>query len=486
MAQLGVGTYRMMAHNAQHAACLKRALFGAGGRAGFAVVDTSPNYGDGLAETLVGEVLRTARKEGWEGRSEVEIISKFGFIQGSDLEAHAKNPWKGAVKYTDDCWHSLDRSLMEHQLEGSLQRLGVECIDTYLVHNPEHFLMGQIPPETSPDTGGPLIEALREQLAQALSETFEALEGEVQRGRIGSYGVSSNSFALPREHPHFVPFEGLLDLATEAARRVHGSASEHNFKTIEFPANIIERTALTPTEAGGNGCAQWAHSRGIRTVVNRALTAFDDVGSWRLAEAPFPEGYADSRDALIEHLSPPPLDAEEERSLSAEERKEWDETLEACHWLRQLVTDLDAQIGAFSSVMHYQDDLMRKVVPMINAKLDGMDEDTSARLFGFFAEYEQAVRSVTGQQTRTHIFESISQDKALAEARPTCDPSVFIPPELPVGLVPEAQAPLQEYALAWLARQPCVSTILVGAVRESYVDEAARVVSEVQKNHSGA
>lgn len=480
MRRAGVGTYRMVLNNPQHVSCLRRALFGP--EAGFSVVDTSPNYGDGLSEELVGGVLKMADSEGLEGRDRLEIISKFGFIQGHDLEQHNKTPFEGAVKYTDDCWHSVDSSFMKHQLSGSLDRLGVSKIDTYLVHNPEHFLMSQIPPETSPEIGGPLIEALQEQLKDNLTKTFEALEIEIDAGRIGGYGVSSNSFALPPDHPHFVPFQSLVDMASEAARRVRGSSSSHGFTTLEFPANIIERTAITPIEAGGNGCAQWAHENGLRTVVNRALTAFDDVGSWRLAEAPFPVDYADKRDALLEHLSPPPLEAEEERSLTADEKQEWADTLEACHWMRQLINDLDAQMSAFSSVMHYQDDLMRKVVPMINAKLDGMDEDTSNQLFEFFAAYEQAVRSVTGQQTRTHIFENISQDKALAAARNSCDPALFVPPELPVGLSPAAQVPLQEYALGWLAQQPCVSTILVGTVRESYVDEVAQIIAKYSSN----
>ena len=37
-------------------------------------------------------------------------------------------------------------------------------------------------------------------------------------------------------------------------------------------------------------------------------------------------------------------------------------------------------------------------------------------------------------------------------------------------------APLEDYALAWLARQPEVSHVLVGMTKEEYVDAAVRAV----------
>jgi len=132
-------------------------------------------------------------------------------------------------------------------------------------------------------------------------------------------------------------------------------------------------------------------------------------------------------------------------------------------------------MAAFSSVMHYQDDLMRKVIPMINSKLDGMDDETSNMLFDFFSRYEAAVRSVAGQQTRTHVFESISQDAAISALKGSARDD-FVPPALPSPLLgAAAQVPMQDFALAWLRDQPSVSTVLLGALRPEYADQAARV-----------
>jgi len=209
MKRLGVGTYRMVAGNAVHEECLLKALSAGHNGKAFTMVDTSPNYGDGLAEVLVGQTLQ--KLQGAE--SKPEVATKFGFIQGKALAKHQSSPFPGAVEYTNECHHSIHPDFMRHQLGESLERLGVPKVDTYLVHNPEHLLMSKIPPGTVADannkmsSSNTLIAESQDELVANLEETFVALEEEVQAGRIGRYGVSSNSFALPRDHPHFVPFE---------------------------------------------------------------------------------------------------------------------------------------------------------------------------------------------------------------------------------------------------------------------------------------
>ena len=52
---------------------------------------------------------------------------------------------------------------------------------------------------------------------------------------------SSNSFALPFTHPHFVPFDQLIPAAAQAAAEVGNT--EHSFKAVQFPGNVLEREA---------------------------------------------------------------------------------------------------------------------------------------------------------------------------------------------------------------------------------------------------
>ena len=81
--KLGIGTYRMALGNQVHHSCLKRALDHSHG-SNFSVVDTSPNYGDGLAECIVGKIIGEMRNS--SNTTSIEIMSKFGYLQGNALE----------------------------------------------------------------------------------------------------------------------------------------------------------------------------------------------------------------------------------------------------------------------------------------------------------------------------------------------------------------------------------------------------------------
>lgn len=103
---LGIGTARMgesAAHAAQELAALSAAL-----DMGYRVIDTAELYGQGGAERLVGRALREAMAGGVR-REDLCIVSKV-------LPEHA---------------HPAG---MLQACEQSLERLGVDCIDLYLLH----------------------------------------------------------------------------------------------------------------------------------------------------------------------------------------------------------------------------------------------------------------------------------------------------------------------------------------------------------------
>ena len=91
---------------------------------------------------------------------------------------------------------------MHEQLSASLERLDMDKIGCYLIHNPEYYLMDAI------NRGAPKDERLDEMYAR-LQEAFVGLEEEVKNGRIGSYGISSNSFSLEHTSDKFLPYEDL-------------------------------------------------------------------------------------------------------------------------------------------------------------------------------------------------------------------------------------------------------------------------------------
>jgi diketogulonate reductase-like aldo/keto reductase len=104
---LGVGTWRMgesaTAHDAEVSAL--RAAFDLGWR----VVDTAEMYGDGGAETVVGEALQQAVRSGVVSRDDVFVVSKV-------------MPQNASKRGTLEA------------CERSLRRLKLDCLDLYLLH----------------------------------------------------------------------------------------------------------------------------------------------------------------------------------------------------------------------------------------------------------------------------------------------------------------------------------------------------------------
>jgi aryl-alcohol dehydrogenase-like predicted oxidoreductase len=112
--------------------------------AGMRFIDTSDAYGAGRSEQIIGRFLRER-----PDRDEIIICTKGG-----------NNMVTGARNFTPDYIRGC--------LEGSLQRLGVEAINVYLLHNPS-------------------VQNLK------AGDSFELLEKFKGEGKIKHWGVSVNT-----------------------------------------------------------------------------------------------------------------------------------------------------------------------------------------------------------------------------------------------------------------------------------------------------
>ena len=74
-------------------------------------------------------------------------MTKVGNITHEALAKAQQHGAPGAVQVRPDCWHSLDPAWIKESLDGSLQRLGVECIDCVMLHNPEFQTKAGVPME---------------------------------------------------------------------------------------------------------------------------------------------------------------------------------------------------------------------------------------------------------------------------------------------------------------------------------------------------
>ena len=127
---LGMGTWMIgenRAARAEEIATLQRGI-----DLGMTLIDTAEMYGDGASERLVGEAIKGRR-------GQVFLVSKF-------------YPHNASVRGT------------QAACEGSLKRLGVDCLDLYLLH-----WRGAVP----------------------LEDTIEGVERLREQGKIRHWGVSN-------------------------------------------------------------------------------------------------------------------------------------------------------------------------------------------------------------------------------------------------------------------------------------------------------
>lgn len=268
----GFGAYRVDFRVFEHSEALEYALLN-----GINLVDTSSNYSDGGSETLVGRVIGNLAEKGQINRSEIVVITKGGYIQGKNYEIAKEkknkgNPYKEVVEYAEGIWHSIHPDFLKEQIDNSLDRMGMETIDVYLLHNPEYFLDSPLSKELE-------LEELRHEYYRRIKNAFEYLESEVSAGRIGSYGISSNSFVMKDDDQVFTSLE-------ECKRAANSISINNRFDVIEFPLNLYERGAVLNKNqlAGLKSLINFASDIKIGTLINRPLNAIREKKLTRLAD----------------------------------------------------------------------------------------------------------------------------------------------------------------------------------------------------------
>lgn len=397
MSTFAFGTYRITDQNPQHIQAIIEAV-----ESGVRLIDTSSNYMDGAAEKAIAKALRHFDEE---TRKEVEIVSKFGYIQGSNMKLHKEEPFEDVVEYSESCFHSISKSFMLHQLEQSLLRLELTQLDCYLLHNPEYYILHALNKKMPHD------EAL-DKMFDRIFDVFVALEEQVKNGTIKSYGISSNSFSKAHNDIEFLPYEDLLTLADKASE-IAGNET-HHFTTIQLPVNMLETEGLK--------CTSWAKENGLRVLVNRPLNAQEGEFMYRLAE------YDESTE-YYHHLN---------------------ELLDVCDSdmlkpLYNMIEQLDENKHKFGWIGDYDSFLYSQIIPHIQKALEELDKQSFETLFTyvdmFLQEYRKMVSFECAKSTRMQLKEQLG----------------------------ECSASLQECALKFLLERESIDYILIGMRKPSYV-----------------
>ena len=246
---VGLGTYRMSVKSKSHEKVLQEAL-----KSNCTLIDTSSNYTNGDSELLIGKVLENSPYK-------PEVITKAGYIQGLALEDKSKYQNDELVDIQENLKHSIHPDFLAHQLEQSLGRLRCDKIDVFLLHNPEYYF------EKNEDT---------DVYYRRIKNAFEFLEEMVKKGKIKSYGISSNTFVQNLDSAKRTDLTRVCDAANEVS-------SKNSFRVIQFPLNLFEKGALNQNY-GKSNLIEKAKDYGLLTIANRPFNAFTSSGFFRLAE----------------------------------------------------------------------------------------------------------------------------------------------------------------------------------------------------------
>ncbi|WP_434637463.1 aldo/keto reductase [Sulfurimonas sp. NW7] len=410
MSTFAFGTYRVTDENPLHIEALKEAVY-----AGIELIDTSTNYTDGGAERAIGKVLRSVPDE---IRDKIKIVSKYGYIQGSNLLAHKEMPFEDVVEFSEHCYHSIAKSFLKKQLDASLQRLQMSKLDCYLIHNPEYFLLDAL-------NKGKNRDEVLDEMYQRIYEAFVGLEEEVKEERISSYGISSNSFAKAEDDLEFLPYESLLTLAQNAADEAGNR--QHSFTTVQLPINKVEKEGLK--------CAAWAKKNGLRVLANRPLNAQKNKLMHRLAD------YDESREYYT-YLN---------------------ELLQACDNdllkpLYNLIEQMDENKHRFGWIGEYDTFLHSQIIPHIREALKNLEPDSLDELLRFVDLFLQEYRTMVAYECSKRVRSELKEEFQGCHKK------------------------IQVCALEFLYKQDVIDYILVGMRKPSYVQEVMALKDELNNN----
>ncbi len=270
VSRAGFGCYRVNVGVIAHDQALKKALTG-----GINLIDTSANYADGGSEQLVGQVLKNLIEFGVIVREQVVVVSKGGYLQGNNFALNQQrkndgNPFEEVVEVAEGLEHCIHPGFLDDQIGRSLDRLGLETLDGYLLHNPEYYLGWA-------HKHGVDRERATEEYYRRIDRAFSHLEGEVQRGRIRFYGISSNTLPASTDDPEFTELKRVCEIAESIGQ-------DHHFRVIQFPFNLFETgAAVEKNQPADQTVLDVAREHGLGVLINRPLNAFTSRRMIRLA-----------------------------------------------------------------------------------------------------------------------------------------------------------------------------------------------------------
>lgn len=415
---------------------------------GISVIEAGQDQGaNALADVLLG----------YDGSDRLTVLNRLGYSVTDQLEESGKVEGSVVVESipveiaggTAQVIHTLNRDSIQKFFEQSpLMDLGEENLDIIpMIHNPEEH---------------------RNETLKRLTDVFCVLEEAVTDGKIPSFGVVSNGLSLPSSHPLFLDWKSVvLKAACNAAEQT--SKANSSLSAIQLPANILETRGLLVARDIASyikGSSIAFLPKELEIYAMRPLTCFPDQGTgtgrgfqlidyllptepgvteWtQNMNSPPPVYPATYKKALSYFDATELLEAKQERELNDEE----EETLHGAKILLELIQAIDADLEGARSFAQHEQDLLARVVPIIDGTFEEIDEESSEVLQNFFASVGIAARYHIARNTRAFITKGGEGVK-----------SYEIPPDMT----------MQDFALNELLKEKAISKIIVGATQPEHV-----------------
>ncbi len=431
---LGFGCYRIGDGTPAHAEALT-AYLDRGGN----LIDTSANYMDGESEALVGKALADRPRDG------VIVVTKGGYIQGRNMALAEQQDFPETVKYGDGLWHSIHPEFLETQVRLSLERLQLDHADVYLLHNPEYYLE-EIAHHRA------LAPSDHDEFYRRVGEAFRFLEGQVEKGKIRWYGVSSNNYALPASAPAHTSVARTLAAAESVSR-------DHHFRVVQLPLNLYESGGALEPESGKT-VLEFCREKGLGVLANRPLNAYHQNHLVRLADFLPPGAKAPGQDDLRALLRPL---AEHEQKLAGELGGSLLGGSRTAPGIAASLLDIVPQIR---SVAHWEQAAGPHVIRPIQGWLAQCRQALSSRP-GWEEWHGEFLRRINAAFEGIHRHLSTAQQEASDQVRV----------ELAQAGYPPSGESLSRLALNVLLGLEGLSCVLVGMRRPEYVEDAMGAVS---------
>lgn len=237
LSSIGIGTFGGVASaevDAQISAVVAQALIN-----GINVIDTGAHYRYGRSLAAVGAGVRAAMAGGVP-REAMFLMSKGGFLTLRGGQPANMQEWfqkeivdtgLGSMDDLAKRAHLLTPEYISYQLDLSLQLIGVDTLDAFLIDQPEVHI----------------AEIGKEHTNRKLLPVFTALEKAVKDKKIKYYGISTfDGFRVETDNPMFQSITSMIGLAEKAAQDATGNEfAKHHFKIVMMPFNQVMPEGFT-------------------------------------------------------------------------------------------------------------------------------------------------------------------------------------------------------------------------------------------------